>query len=195
MSDPRPAPDFLTIITNIAGIFPSIYSMLGSLFMLFALIMVFSGLLDLAQSSDKQKKYIGTHQASGYSAIIKILIAGILATTASNANMLHIASSIFFENTEIALISIDSYEPDVQVDQVQIMTKIVTIGIAQTLGILAIFKGLRIWAKASDKSSQDGFWHGFTYIIFGALLIQILRVVGVIQATIGFDFFKMVGLV
>lgn len=195
MSDPRPAPDFLTVITNIAGIFPSLYSMLGSLFMLFAIIMAFSGLLDLAQSSDRQKKYVGTHQATGYSALVKILLAGVLATTAANANMFHIASSLFFDNTAIALISIDTYEPDSHANQAQVMTKIVLIGITQTIGILAIFKGIRVWAKASDKSGQDGFWHGFLYILFGALCIQILRVVGVIQATLGFDFFKMVGLV
>lgn len=191
----HPVPNILTIMTNVAGVLPSLYSVIGAIFVLAGLVTAFSGVLDLAQSSDKQKKYFGTHQASGFSGFIKIIIAGLLVTTAANANMIHIASSLFFDNTQIAMISLESYEPWQEANPIQVLYKVLLLGLAQTLGLLGIFKGLRIWAKASDKSGQDGFWHGFAYIIFGALLIQFMRVIGVIQATIGFDFFKMVGLV
>lgn len=190
------APDFSVIMKNIASTFPSIHMMLGAIFMLMAVVTVFSGILDFAQSSDRQKKYMGTsHHATGWSGIIKIVIGGFMANLAANGQMISVFSSLFFSDNSFSLISIDSYVSAPDENEIQKYLRIVIIGTTQVLGLVAVFKGLRIWAKVSDKTSREGFWHGFNYIVFGALCVQVARVLGVIQATIGFDVFKMVGFV
>lgn len=190
------APDFSVIMRNIASTFPSIHMMLAAIFMLMAAVTMFSAILDLAQSSDRQKKYVGTgHHASGWSAIAKIFIAGFMANLAANGQMINVVSSLFFSDNSFSLISIDSYVSSPDENEIQKYLRIVIIGVTQILGLIAVFKGLRIWAKASDKTGKEGFWHGFNYLIFGALCVQVAKVMGVVQATLGFDVFKMVGFV
>lgn len=190
------APDFSVIMKNIASTFPSIHMMLAAIFMLMAAVTIFSGILDLAQSSDRQKKYVGTgHHASAWSGIAKIIIAGFMANLAVNGQMISVVSSVFFSDNSFSLISIDSYISSPEENEIQKYLRIVIIGITQMLGLIAVFKGLRIWAKVSDRTGKEGFWHGVNYLIFGTLCIQVAKVMGVIQATIGFDVFKMVGFV
>lgn len=187
-------PDFAAIIQNITSTFPSIYSMLGSVFMLMAFVTAFSGLLDLAQASDRQKKYFGVgHHATAWSGIFKLFIAGFMATFAANGQMISIVSSIFWTDNSHALVSIDSYVSANSEDPIKKYLHITFIGFTQILGLVSIFKGLRIWAKAADKTGKEGFWHGFNYLVFGTLCIQIAKVIGTIQATLGYNFFKMIG--
>lgn len=188
-------PDFSVIMGNIANTLPSVFSVIAMAFMLLSFTMVFSGVMDLAQSTDKKKKYLGTHQATGWSGIIKILLGGVLANLAYSGDIAIVTSSIFFgDESDFTLMSIDSYVPSENENVVQKMVKVVLIGFTQVVGLLAIFKGIRIWAKASDKSGREGFWNGMNFIIFGTLCVQVARVMGVVQATIGFNFFKMIGL-
>lgn len=189
-------PDFADILKNIASTFPSIYTMLGAVFMLMAFVTVFSALMDLVQASDKKKKYFGAaQQATATGAFLKIIVAGFMATFAANGQMISVVSSIFFSDNSHTLISIDSYVQSSDESAVQMYLRIIFIGFSQILGLIAIFKGLRIWSKAADKTGKEGFWHGFNYLIFGTLCIQVAKVLGVIQATIGYDIFKLVGLV
>ena len=189
-------PDFAVIMKNIVSTFPSIYTMLAAVFMLMAFVTAFSALLDLAQASDRQKKYFGVgHHATAWSGIFKLFIAGFMANFAANGQMISIVSSIFFDDYSHPLVSIDSYVAATDVDPMKKYLHITFIGFTQILGLVAIFKGLRIWAKAADKTGREGFWHGFNYLVFGTLCIQVARVIGTIQSTLGYDFFKMIGFV
>lgn len=196
MAEVSVTPDFADVLTNIAETLPSIYMVLGGFFFLIGFAMIFSGVMDLAQSTEKNKRYLG-HQATGLSGIIKILLGGVMANFAANGDAAVMVSSIFFgrEGMDFALVSIDSYQGPNDETIVSKNVKIVLFGLAQVVGLIAIFKGLRIWSKASDKSGKDGFWNGVNYIIFGTLCVQAASVLGVIQKTLGFEFFKMVGLV
>lgn len=186
--------DFGVFVGNIAELLPSIYTLLGALFMLIAFGMTFSAIIDFAQAGEKNKKYLGTHQSSALSGIVKLIIAGALANFASNGQAASIMSSIFFDQNAFSLISIDSYVAAANENHVQRLTKIVLIGMTQVLGLIGIFKGLRIIAKASDRSGKESAWHGLNYLIFGTLCVQVAQVMGVINNTIGFNFFKMIGL-
>lgn len=189
-------PDFAVIMKNIASTFPSIYTMLAAVFMLMAFITAFSALLDLAQASDRQKKYFGVgHHATAWSGIFKLFIAGFMANFAADGQMISIVSSIFFDDYSHSLVSIDSYVAASTVDPMKKYLHIIFIGFTQILGLVAIFKGLRIWAKAADKTGREGFWHGFNYLVFGTLCIQVARVIATIQSTLGYDFFKMIGFI
>lgn len=170
--------------------------MLAAIFMLMAVITVFSAILDFAQASDKQKKYMGAGQhATAWSGIAKLFIAGFMANLAANGQMISVVSSLFFSDNNFALISIDSYVSSPDENEIQKYLRIVIIGATQILGLVAVFKGLRIWAKAADKTGREGFWHGFNYLVFGTLCVQVAKVMGVVQATIGFNVFKMIGFV
>lgn len=186
--------DFRVFVRNIAELLPSIYMVLGSFFVLVAFFMVFSAIIDFAQAGEKNKKYLGTHQASGVSGIIKLIIAGALFNFADNGQAGTVLSSIFFDQNAFSLVSIDSYVTNHSENEVQMLTKIVIIGVTQVVGLIAIFKGLRIWAKASDRSGKESVSHGLNYLIFGTLCIQVTQVLGVINNTVGFNFFKMIGL-
>lgn len=186
--------DFGVFVQNIAELLPSIYSVLGVIFMVIAFGMAFSAIVDFAQAGEKNKKYLGTHQASAVSGLIKLIIAGALANFASHGQAGAILSSMFFDHNSFTLISIDSYVGNESENHVQKLTKIVIIGMTQVVGLIGIFKGLRIWAKASDRSGKESAWHGLNYLIFGTLCIQVAQVMGVINNTIGFNFFKMIGL-
>lgn len=186
--------DFGVFVKNIAELLPSIYSVLGIIFMVIAFGMAFSAIIDFAQAGEKNKKYLGTHQASAMSGLIKLIIAGALANFASHGQAAAIMSSVFFDNNSFTLISIDSYVGNESENHVQKLTKIVIIGMTQVVGLIGIFKGLRIWAKASDRSGKETAWHGLNYLIFGTLCIQVAQVMGLINNTIGFNFFKMIGL-
>lgn len=187
--------DYLTFAKNIASLLPSVYSLLGALFMLVAFGMTFSAIVDFAQASEKNKKYLGTHQASALSGIVKLIIAGVLANFAYNGQAATVLSSIFFTVNDFQLVSIDSYVARPNENLAQKYSQIIIFGVTQAIGLIAIFKGLRIWAKASDRSSRESAWHGLNYVIFGTLAIQIQQVLAVITNTIGFNFFSMIGLV
>ena len=192
MADSKP--DFAVFVGNIAELLPSIYSVLGMFFMLVAFGMAFSAILDFAQAGERNKKYLGTHQATALSGIVKLLIAGALANFATNGQAAEVMSSFFFNDNSFTLVSIDSYVSDAQENHVQKLTKIVIIGVTQILGLIAIFKGLRIWAKASDRSGKESAWHGLNYLIFGTLCVQVAQVMGIINNTFSFNFFSMIGL-
>lgn len=187
--------DYITFTKNIASLLPSIYSLLGALFMLVAFGMAFSAIIDFAQAGEKNKKYLGTHQASALSGVIKLIIAGVLANFAYNGQAATVFSSVFFWTNEFELVSIDSYVSSPNENLAQKYSQIIIFGVTQAIGLIAIFKGLRIWAKASDRSGRESAWHGLNYVIFGTLAVQIQQVLAVISNTIGFNFFSMIGLI
>lgn len=187
-------PDFAVFVENIAELLPSIYSLLAAFFMLVAFMMAFSAIMDYAQAGEKNKKYLGTHHATALSGTVKLLIAGALANFAVNGQAAEVVSSFFFNENSFSLISIDSYVSDAQENHVQKLTKIVIIGVTQVVGLIGVFKGLRIWARAADRSGKESAWHGLNYLIFGTLCIQVTQVMGVVNNTFSFNFFKMIGL-
>lgn len=187
--------DYIVFARNIASLLPSVYSLLGAIFMLVAFWMAFSAIIDFAQAGEKNKKYLGTHQASAMSGIVKLIIAGVLFNFASNGQAIHVFSSAFFTVNEFQLVSIDSYVDNHDGNLAQKYSQIIIFGVTQALGLYAIFKGLRIWAKASDRSGRETVGHGLSYVIFGTLCVQIQQVLAVITNTIGFNFFSMIGLV
>lgn len=187
--------DYITFTKNIASLLPSVYSLLGALFMLVAFWMAFHAIVDFAQAGEKNKKYLGTHQSSALSGVIKLIIAGVLANFAYNGQAATVFSSVFFSVNEFELVSIDSYVDQATMNLAQKYSQIIIFGVTQAIGLIAIFKGLRIWAKASDRSSRESAWHGLNYVIFGTLAVQIQQVLAVITNTIGFNFFSMIGLV
>lgn len=186
--------DFKIFVQNIAELLPSIYSLLSSFFILIALGMTFWALVDFAQAGEKNKKYLGTHQASAASGIVKLLVAGALGNFGTNGQAGSVMASVFFNQHKMELISIDSYVGHADENPVQVLTKIVIIGMTQIVGLIAIYKGLRILSRAADRSGKEGAWHGVNYLIFGTLCIQVTQVIGIVNNTVGFNFFKMVGL-
>lgn len=189
-------PDLTIIMTNIVNTFPSIYRMLAWVFIFFSLLVVFDGILDLAASTDRKRKYFGGRtQPTGWSGLAKIIIAGFIFNLASNGQMISITSSIFFSDYSYTLVTLENFQDSGNGNELSKITRIAMIGFTQIVGIVAVFKGLLVWIKASDGTGRETFWHGAAYILFGTLCVQIGRFLGAIQATLGFDFFKMIGLV
>lgn len=188
-------PDFTQVMQNIAGIFPSIYLALGALAMLMAFLLAFGGVVDLAQSSDHNKKFFGTNQASLTSGLVKLVLAGLLANFANSGQLVALVSESFFGGTgAFELVSLDSYTPDSTLNEMQRNIQVVVLSLTQTVGIIAVLKGVRVWAKASDKSGQEGILTGLAYVIAGTLCIQISLVIKVVEQTLGYNLLSFFGM-
>lgn len=190
------APDFVQVARNIAATLPSFYSVLGYMFIAIALAMVFSGILDLIHAGDKKKKMMGTsHGAGAWSGIVKIFVGGLLGSFADNGVIVHMMNSVLFGNIGYELLSLDSYVPGkTGTTEEQQLIRIILVGFTQVIGMISVFKGLRSWVKAADKTGKESFWHGVMYIIFGVLCIQMIPTLALMERTLGFSFLSMVGL-
>ncbi len=186
--------EFSKVLENIAGTFPSVYSIIGVVFVVAGLLATFSALLDLLQLSEPHKKYLGVHQPTGTGVIIKLFVAGFMMNFALSGQMANIISSMFFTDNTFDLVSIDTYVSDASETAVTKFSKIIVYGFMQAVGMVSIFKGLRIWSKSADRSSRETAWHGFALLVYGTLCMQFGQVLGVIQRTLGFDLFSLIGL-
>ena len=188
------APNFVTILANIAEFIPLFYKTVAAFVIFFAIWVAFLGILDLAHASTQKRHFSTSQHASGWGGIGKLLIAGVLLNFAVSGQVITVGSSLFFENNTYTFMSLDSYVPSANDSELKKYLLIVMIGFTQAVGVLAIFKGLRLWVKATSREVQNGFTHGCAYLIFGVLCVQIGRVIGVVQASIGYNFLKLIGL-
>lgn len=188
-------PDFEQIMYNVSSIFPSIYAALGALVMLMAVFMAFSGVVDLAQTGEKNKKFFGTNQASMVSGIVKLVLAGLMANFAYSGELVALVSEGFFGGDgSFELVSIDSYSPEAPLNQLQRSIQIVLISLTQTVGIIAIIKGIRVWYRASDRSGRESTVTGLSYIIAGVLCVQVMLVIKVVENTLGYNLLGFFGM-
>lgn len=187
------APDFGVILNNVAQIFPPIYFALAGLLLVMAIVLVFSALVDMAQVGDPNKKYFGTAQPSFAGALIKLMIAGVMASFAASGDLIAIISHGLFGVTQFELVSIDSYDAGQNEDAIRRGIRIVIISLTQCVGIIAIIKGLRVWAKCADKSGKESAMQGLGFIIAGVLCVQVALVVQIVEQTLGYKLTQLIG--
>lgn len=185
---------FEQVMENLACTLPSLYAIATVFFIVGGLWLTFFAILDLAQLSESRRKYLGTQQPSGAGVIIKLFVAGLMLNFALSGQTANVISSMFFSDNSYQLITIESYVSDPEESAVQRLTRITLFGFMQVVGIIAIFKGLRVFAKISDRSSQESGWHGAAYLIYGTLCMQFAKVLSVIENTIGFSVFSILGI-
>lgn len=190
-------PEFQTFMQNVADALPSTYSMIMSVFVLIGLFTAFSGVMDLAQSADKHKKHFPSGKTPSYwGGVAKILIAGCMCMMGTNLEWVSVASSVYMgESSSFDLVTIESYVPSDANESVETrLTKTAILGVSQIVGILAVFRGLRMWAKISDGTSRDSAWHGFAYMVFGSMCVQLSYMGQLVENTLGFNFFSIIGI-
>lgn len=189
-------PEFQAFMQNVVDTLPSTYTMIMSVFVLIGLITVFSGVMDLAQSTDKNKKHFAAGKMPTYwGGVSKILIGGIMCMMGTNLEWVSVAASVYMgTDANFELVSVESYLPASEVESLETrLTKIALLGVAQIVGIIAVFKGLRIWSKIADGSSRESGWHGFAYMIFGSMCVQLAWMGQLVENTLGFNFFSIIG--
>lgn len=187
------SPNVVEILANIAGIIPHIYTTLGYVVILYSIWMTIDGLLDMGHAARKKHRFSGSNNGTALGGFFKLIIAGLLLTLAVDGSVISIGSSLFFPDNSHSFISIDTYVSDGSENELKKMMRIVVIGFTQIVGVFTIFKGLRTWSKAADKEIKNGFAQGAGYLVAGILCVQVARVIGVVQATVGFNFLNMVG--
>lgn len=195
--DDLTTPEFATFMRNVAEALPSTYTMLMTVFVLCGLFVAFSGVMDLVQSADKHKKHFAAGKSPTYwGGVFKIIIAGCMCMMGTNLEMVSVAASVYMgESANFDLVTIESYVPSSENESVETkLTKVALLGIAQIVGIVAVFRGLRIWAKISDGTSRESAWHGFAYMIFGSMCVQLGWMGKLVENTLGFNFFSIIGL-
>lgn len=186
--------NFEQVMENLAGTLPSMYAIATVFFIVSGLWLSFFAVLDLAQLSESRKRYLGTHQPTGVGVIIKLVVAGLMLNFALSGQTANVISSMFFSDNSYQLITIESYVSDPEESSIQRLSRILIFGFMQVVGIIAIFKGLRIFAKLSDRSARESGWQGVAFLVYGTLCIQFDKVLTVIENTIGFNLFSILGI-
>ncbi|HCV3190438.1 TPA: hypothetical protein OV554_003580, partial [Acinetobacter baumannii] len=118
-------PDLTIIMTNIVNTFPSIYRMLGWVFIFFSLLVIVDGILDLAASTDRKRKYFGGRtQPTGWGGLAKIIIAGFIFNLAANGQMISVASSVFFSDYSFTLVTLENFQDNGNGNELTKITRI-----------------------------------------------------------------------
>lgn len=189
-------PDFIQMLMNIGQVIPSTIGMIRYVIIFIGFLMVINAVIDiyLANQATTTKFVSVRHQPTFAGATVRIFIGGAMAALGLSLHMVGVASSIFMgDHTPTQLLTLGDYIPDNQPGAEFMVVKSVVVGLLQAVGIVAIAKGLVIWNEVSKGTSKHSGWHGFNFIILGAIAFQSVWFQDMVANTIGYNIFEMIG--
>lgn len=188
------------VLKNIASIIPGFQVTMAYVFVFVACCMILNGFMDLMHlTSNKHNPSkifgVGTSSGGALGAAVQIFIGGFIINFASQGELGQILSSVFFgENNTYRMININNYAPSEAISDSTRYARVLIFGLVQTMGVLAIFKAMRMAAAIARKTSKTSPWTAIKVALAGALCLQIFDVLDLVENTIGFSFFHVIGL-